>query len=78
MCFKGGVFFKIKALLNLVVDFRCRRSLSAGGPGASSVLCTCGVSLGLALPQESHVSVPINKVLKSTVSFNRAKIKKRI
>ena len=28
-------------------------SLSAGSPGASSSLRSCGVSLGLALPQES-------------------------
>ncbi|MGP7818339.1 hypothetical protein [Niallia sp. 01092] len=36
--------FFVLALLNLPVDFRFRRSLSAGGPGASSAL----------FPQESH------------------------
>ncbi len=32
------------------VDFHSRHSLSAGGPGASSALGACGVSLGRAFP----------------------------
>ncbi|MFJ9383736.1 hypothetical protein ACIROD_08255 [Peribacillus sp. NPDC101481] len=31
-------------------DFHSRHSLSAGGPGASSTLRACGVSLGRAFP----------------------------
>jgi hypothetical protein len=42
------------ALLNLSVDFRSRHSLSVGGPGASSALCACGVSLEPFFPQESR------------------------
>ena len=42
--------FMYLAMLNLNVDIRSWSSLSAGGPGASSAIYACGVSLGLALP----------------------------
>jgi hypothetical protein len=57
------------ALLNWYIDFRFRRSLSAGGPGASSALRACGVSLDPLFPQESRTfrsnqhSVKINNEL---------------
>jgi hypothetical protein len=47
-------FLILKALLILPVDFRSRRSLSAGGSGASSSLYSCGVSLNSLFPQESR------------------------
>jgi hypothetical protein len=58
-----------KALLNLSVDFRSRRSLSAGGLGASSSLCSCGVSLdplsrrSLAPAAKINVAVKLQSVL---------------
>jgi hypothetical protein len=63
------------ALLISPVDFRSRRSLSAGGPGASSALCTCGVSLGPLFPQESRAFCFNQITKKSTMIFNKAFLK---
>jgi hypothetical protein len=42
-----------EAPIILLVDFRCRHSLSAGGRKASSSLRSCGVSANTLIPQES-------------------------